>query len=535
MPEPSQTLLVPQPVPADRLPKSWQTGAPVVQLMIPVLHGVGFVEQFMFAMHPTQAPAPSQTLSVAQVVPGALLAPSVQVIAPVEHDVVPLLHAFALVVHGWLGLHETQAPAPSQTLPTPQLVPGAVLVVPSMQVVMLPLHVVFPCLHAVGLPVQVWFAVQMPQNPLPSQVGPPGHGVVLDFGVPSTQTDAPVSHAVTPLRQTDGLLVQVVPAVHGTQVPVPLQTWLVPQDVPAGVLPESRQTGAPVLQSMTPVLHGAPGFMLHALPASHATQAPLPLQTMFEPQAVPPPTLSPSLQPGDIPHVTMPSLHIPPGLLVQTVPAAQFVHMPVLQTLSTPHDIPSVASPPSTHCGAPVSQATTPFLHAPPLLVEHEAPAAHATQVPVALQTCPVPQASPGPLAVPFVHPAVGAQTTTPFLHESLLVAQGDPAEQALQTPLAQSWLLPQGVPSLALAPSSQVRPSAPQTIRPSRHGAFLLVVHASVGHADPSCGPASKLPELTAASTMLLICSGVRPFAQPGMRQQTPIVTDAESICSQL
>jgi hypothetical protein len=383
---PSQTLLVPQPVPAERLPKSWQTGAPVWQLTIPVLHTVGFVAQFAFAVHAPQAPLPSQTRLVPQLVPAALLAPSVQVWAPVAHDVIPLLHGLVLVVHGWPALQETQPPTPSQTLPTPQPVPAAVFA-PSVQVVMLPLQVVFPCLQAVGLPVQLWFAVHTPQNPLPSHIGPPGHVAVLGLFVPSTQTDAPVSHEVTPFRQTDGLVVQAVPAEHGTQVPLPLQTWFVPQVVPAAVLPESRQTGAPVLQSMTPVLHGAPGLVLQALPASHVTQVPLPLHTMFEPHAVPAPMLSPSPQPGDVPHVTMPSLHTPPGLPVQTVPAAQVVHAPFLQTLSTPHEIPSVTLTSSAHCGAPVLQSIAPFLHAPPGLVVQGAPVAQAMQVAAALQT----------------------------------------------------------------------------------------------------------------------------------------------------
>jgi hypothetical protein len=80
------------------------------------------------------------------------------------------------------------------------------------------------------------------------------------------------------------------------------------------------------------------------------------------------------------------------------------------------------------------------------------------------------------------------------------------------------------------------VRPSAPQVIRPSLQGAPGFVSHISaIGHADPSCGPASKLPEPTAASTMPPIWSGVRPSVQPGVRQQTPIVTDALLICSQL
>ena len=162
---------------------------------------------------------------------------------------------------------------------------------------------------------------------------------------PSMQSDAPVSHEVIPSRQIDGLVVQAVPAVHATQVPAPLQTWLVPQVVPAAVLPVSTHLGAPVVHSVTPVLQGAPGFVVHALPASHVAHSPFPLHTMFEPHAVPALTFSPSMQPEDAdPQVRTPSLHIPPGLPVHTVPAAQVVHMPVLQTLSVPQNVPSGAS-----------------------------------------------------------------------------------------------------------------------------------------------------------------------------------------------
>jgi hypothetical protein len=90
------------------------------------------------------------------------------------------------------------------------------------------------------------------------------HGVVDDLGVPSMHIDVPVTQDVTPLRHSDGLLVHACPAVHDTQVPVPLHTRLVPQLVPAAVLPVSRQRGAPVVQSVTPVLQGEPGFVLHA-------------------------------------------------------------------------------------------------------------------------------------------------------------------------------------------------------------------------------------------------------------------------------
>jgi hypothetical protein len=209
----------------------------------------------------------------------------------------------------------------------------------------------------------------------------------LDLGVPSMQTDAPVVQEVTPLRQTDGLVVQVAPAVQATQVPVPLQTRLVPQVVPAAVLPESTHFAAPVAQSITPALQGAPGFVVHVWPAMHMTHWPLPLQTMPEPHAIPAPTLSPSTQPEADPHWTTPSLHIPPEFVVQTVPAAQVVQAPPLQTWSIPQKVPSAALAPSLHWGAPVLHEIVPFLHGLPVLVEQAAPVAQGMQVPAALQT----------------------------------------------------------------------------------------------------------------------------------------------------
>jgi hypothetical protein len=328
------------------------------------------------------------------------------------------------------------------------------------------------------------------------------HGVVDDLGVPSMHVDAPVTQDVTPFRHVDGLLVHAWPAVHEMQVPLPLHTRLVPQLVPAAVLPASRQRGSPVAQSVTPVLQGDPGLVLHAWPAVHARHCPFPLHTMFEPHAVPARALSASLQPADMPQVTTPSLHAPPGLVLQTVPAAQVVHAPALQNLSVPQFVPSGASSLSRHCGAPVAHAIAPFLHGLPALVAQGAPAAHGMQVAAALQTWPVPQLAPGLFVVPFVH-AAGLHTVVPFVQGSLLVAQGSPTVQAVHAPPMQSMLLPHGVPSRALSPSLQVRPLAPHVTRPSRQGAPGLVPQVScVEQVGPSAPP-SRSPDPTAASTI--------------------------------
>src|SRR5262245_26958225 len=116
-PLPSHTMPFPQLVPADRLPKSRQTGAPVWQLMMPVLHAVGLVVQFAFGVQVPQLPLPSHTMLAPHVVPPALLVPSTQVIAPVAQEVTPFLHAFGLPVHGCPALHATHIPELLQTMP----------------------------------------------------------------------------------------------------------------------------------------------------------------------------------------------------------------------------------------------------------------------------------------------------------------------------------------------------------------------------------------------------------------------------------
>ena len=63
------TMFVPQLVPFGRFPDSWQTGEPVAQDVVPVLHAlVGW--QLAPAAHMTQVPA-LQTRSVPQVTPFA--------------------------------------------------------------------------------------------------------------------------------------------------------------------------------------------------------------------------------------------------------------------------------------------------------------------------------------------------------------------------------------------------------------------------------------------------------------------------------
>jgi hypothetical protein len=125
--------LVPQVVPAALLPPSVQVIAPVEQDVVPVLQLVGLPVHDWPAVQATQTPVPLQTMLVPQLTPGDLLLPSVQVIAPVEHAVVPFLQLFGLPVQDWPPLHATQPPEPLQTMLVPQLVPAA-FAVPFTQV-----------------------------------------------------------------------------------------------------------------------------------------------------------------------------------------------------------------------------------------------------------------------------------------------------------------------------------------------------------------------------------------------------------------
>jgi hypothetical protein len=91
---------------------------------------------------------------------------------------------------------------------------------------------------------------------------------------------------------------QVVPLVQEPQVPLPSQTWFVPQLVPAfWFVAESTQVWAPVWQLVTPALHLF-GLVEQARPAVQLTHAPVPLQTRFVPQPVPADLLLDAAQTG---------------------------------------------------------------------------------------------------------------------------------------------------------------------------------------------------------------------------------------------
>lgn len=232
---------------------SSQTGAPVLQLVEPTRQAVGLPLQVEPLAHVTHCPPPLHTWFKPQLTPAGLLAASTQVWAPVSQRVEPTRQMPGFEVQLKFGVQLTQLPVALQTRLVPQAVPAAFWV-PFAQLVTPLVQAVTPVKQGFGLPLQLWPEVQLPQKPMPSHCWPAPQAVPIALGAPSTQVEAPVAHEVRPSRHVLGLPVHAWPAVQLTHAPEPLHTWLVPQTVPAGLLPLSVQTGAPVMHEITPVL-----------------------------------------------------------------------------------------------------------------------------------------------------------------------------------------------------------------------------------------------------------------------------------------
>jgi len=243
------------------------------------LHVFGLPEQAPPGTQSMQAPLPLQTRLVPQLAPAALFASSTQVRVPVVHEPMPLLQAFGLFEQAPPGVQATQLPALLQTMLVPQPVPAA-FIVPFTHVDLPVEHEAVPLKQGFGLPEQLWPGVHIPQKPLPSQTRlvPQDMPAAMLVAL-STQTDAPVAHETTPALHGDGLPLHAPPAVHGTHVPAPLHTRLVPQPVPGALAVPSTHAWTPVLHEVTPFTHAPPGFAVHACPAVHTVHCALALHT----------------------------------------------------------------------------------------------------------------------------------------------------------------------------------------------------------------------------------------------------------------
>jgi hypothetical protein len=122
------------------------------------------------------------------------------------------------------------------------------------------------------------------------------------------------------------------------QLPVLEQIMFVPHDVPAGRLPVSVHTGAPLEHAIDAVWHGL--------------------------------------------------------VDVQLAPFVHDTHEPALEhTMLLPHDVPAGTAAPATHTGEPEEQLSEPVWHAVDGV--HAMPFTHAPHVPTLEHTCPVPQGVP--------------------------------------------------------------------------------------------------------------------------------------------
>jgi len=203
------------------------------------------------------------------------------------------------------------------------------------------------------------------------------------FGVPSVHVCVPVAHEVAPLRQAGlGLVVQLPLDAHATHVPATLQTWSMPHAVPGALSASSTQTGAPVEHSTTPRRQVLPALVVHMAPAVHATQVPVAVQTWLVPHDAPAAAFMPSTQPGVAPQVVRPRLQGALGFPEQLVPSAHVMQLPApVQTRPRPQGLPATRSRAvSTH------PAIAPHVVSPSLqgsgLVVHDVPAVHVTQEP---------------------------------------------------------------------------------------------------------------------------------------------------------
>jgi len=529
---------VPQlaPVPL-RLPLT-HTGAPEVQAMVPLKQGLVGV-QVAPALQLAQVPPLSQTWLVPQVVPGALLPPSMQRSAPVLQSVTPFLQSPGLPPQMLPALQAMHAPLPLHTCPAPHDAPPMALV-PESTHTALPLEQsVRPSRHgAPGFVVHGALATQAPQLPFASQTSEAPHEVPAGLLLPSTQVEVPVTQVVMPLRQPGlGLLVQATLAWQVTQLPPGLQTWLVPQTVPGARLPESTHACAPLVHEVTPVLHCGLGLALQAWPLAHATQLPEALQTRSGPQLVPGVRLVESTQRVlPVAQSMTPDLHGAPGLEPQVAPAVHAPQKPLAShTCPAPQEVPAAFGAPSTQACAPVVHEVTPSRQSEAGLVLHAPPAAQATHRPVTEHTWSMPQLVPGALRASSTHTgAPVAHSMTPRRHALPgLVVQAAPAVHAPQVPMSvQTWLRPHEAPAEPFMPSTHAG-VAPQVVTPRRQGAPGFDAQAALG---THC---RQLPPTQTRSAPHAVPEGAggpsTHTALPDSQRTTPVTHGALGLVEQL
>ena len=262
------TMFAPQLEPLRPLvPRSLQTGVPVVQAICPLWQGlVG--EHVAPDWQAPQTPL-SQTRFVPQEPPLATLPPvSVQTGVPPEQSSVPV----------WQGLdggqelpavHVAHVPL-SQTLPVPHAVPLAMSLPVSVQTEVPEAQDVAPTWQGL-VGVHDAFAVQAEHAPLAHTMFAPQDApfesvvpVSVHDGVDAEQSSVPAWQGLVGVHGE--------PFMHAAQAPVS-QTSLVPQALPLGrALPVSTHAGRPLEQSICPTWQTFVG--MQPVPAAHVMHEP---------------------------------------------------------------------------------------------------------------------------------------------------------------------------------------------------------------------------------------------------------------------
>jgi hypothetical protein len=249
--------------------------AAVPQVCLPVLHGSGLVEHAAPAVQVMQPPSPSQTLPVPQDVPAFSGGPLLQTAAPVEHFVRPCVQAPpGFVVHAAPAVQAMHVPVGVHTSFVPHDAPASRLPVVSLHATA-GAHVRLPLRQAVGFVSQAEPLTQVMQVP-PLQTLEVPHVVPSPAGSPSMHVGAPSAHDVVPSWQTgSGLPEHVLPASQVTSswqllptqcspaghaglqpIAVPPPLLLPPTPVvPPPLLPEPPPVPPPPKPPSSPVSH----------------------------------------------------------------------------------------------------------------------------------------------------------------------------------------------------------------------------------------------------------------------------------------
>jgi hypothetical protein len=564
-PAPSHTWLLPQPVPAGLLPESAHTCAPVLHEESPVLHTPGLVVHDWPAVQLTQLPEALQTWLLPQAVPVALFAPSTHVVMPVVQLVCPCLQTDGLLVHVCPAVHMPQKPLPSHTWPAPQSVP-AILLPESTHVCVPVVQLVTPVRQGDELVPHAWPAVHDTHVPEPLHTWLVPHPVPAGSTAESRQVGVPVLQSTTPARQgAPGLVVHEAPALHARHCPLPLHTWPVPQLVPGGAAaPSTQATVAP--HWVVPTRHGVPGLVAQLWPDAQTTQSPA-RHTRSTPQPVPVGASAPSTHWG-VPVVQemTPCLHGPLGLPLQVAPAWHEMHCPwTLHTWPAPQLEPAARGVLVLAQVEVGEQAVTPALQGSELVLQ-ACPAWQGTQLPpeqrspvpqtvpsgapgpsvqvaspVALQlVTPVRQGEPGfvPQLVPFMHEGVHTRPPSTSAHwplaQSLGAWQRLPSTQGVQVPPQSTSVSPLSIvplpqdalpsqrPRAQAPPSGQLTPVQPTSTQPPSRQARPVPQRPSV-HARGTHAPSTQVEKLLQVTPRQEVCLQVPATQTKPCPQSTP------------